>query len=97
MLVKFRSDVSEQAIADLWAGLAALPKTIEGMGAPHAGESVSPEQIERGYKHGFSIDFETMEALQIYLDHPKHQEFGARLLALTQGGLGGILVFDLPL
>ena len=97
VLLKFRTDVSEHAIEERWQGLRDLQGPIKGILDIHTGRSVSPEQIERGYMHGFSIDFESRDALLAYLGHPEHQKFGATLLELVEGGIDGVLVFDLPL
>ncbi|WP_112311792.1 Dabb family protein [Pseudogemmobacter bohemicus] len=95
VLIRFREDVSEPAIAALFAGLHPIRDQVAGIGAIHAGRSESPEQIERGYMHGFTVDFTGWEALAAYQSHPDHQALGARLVAAAQGGLDGILVFDL--
>ena len=97
VLLKFRADTSTWQIEDLWQGLHKLRSHIPEMGIVHAGKSCSPEQIERGYLHGFSIDFTSLADLQTYLDHPQHKAFGGRLLNSTAGGIDGVLVFDLPL
>ena len=61
-----------------------------------AGRSESPEKIERGYLHGFTLDFASWEALATYAEDPDHKAFGAQLVAHAEGGIDGILVFDLP-
>ena len=61
-----------------------------------AGRSESPEQIERGYMHGFVVDFDDWAALAAYQSHPDHKAVGARIVANAVGGLDGVLVFDLP-
>ena len=45
--------------------------------------------------HGFTIDFADWAALAIYAADPDHQAFGGQLVAHAQGGIDGILVFDL--
>lgn len=95
VLIKFKPKVSDAEIADIWANLYDLKHKISGLIDIKAGKSQSPEQIERGYMHGFTIDFDGWEALLAYQDHPEHRKFGARLLAHAMGGPDGILVFDL--
>ena len=96
VLIRFRPDVSEDAIAAIFADLAAIEGKVPGLTAIHAGRSESPEQIERGYLHGFTADFDGWEALAAYQAHPDHRRVGAALVAHAEGGLDGILVFDLP-
>ena len=97
VLIRFRPEVTEAEIAALWDELRAIDGKVPGLGAIHAGRSESPEQIERGYMHGFTVDFDGWEALAAYQVHPDHQALGAKLVAGAVGGLDGILVFDLPM
>lgn len=96
VLVKFKSDVSEARVADIWRELYEIEDKVSGLIDIKAGKSESPEQIERGYMHGFTVDFESWEALATYQEHLDHKKLGARLVAHTVGGIDGILVFDLP-
>ncbi|AZL60471.1 Dabb family protein [Tabrizicola piscis] len=96
VLMKARPDVSEAHIAAIFADLAAIRAKLPGILAIHSGRSESPEQIERGYMHGFTVDFTDWEALAAYQTHPDHKRAGAALVAASEGGLDGILVFDLP-
>lgn len=94
VLLKARPEVTEAHIATIFADLHAL--NLPGLLAIHSGRSESPEQIERGYMHGFTIDFADWNALAAYQAHPDHKRAGAALVAAAQGGIDGILVFDLP-
>ncbi|MCF1709264.1 Dabb family protein [Tabrizicola sp. J26] len=96
VLIRFRPDLSEGAIATLFMALPKLAARLPGVRGFAAGRSESPEQIERGYLHGFTIDFDDWQALATYQADPEHKAFGAALVAHAAGGLDGILVFDLP-
>jgi hypothetical protein len=96
VLIKFKPSVSETAIAAIFADLHAIKNILPGVLSITSGKSESPEQIERGFMHGFVADFASWEALQAYQDHPDHSRVGAALVAGAIGGLDGILVFDLP-
>ncbi len=96
VLIRFRPEVSETAIAAIFADLQAVRDVVPGVLAIHAGRSESPEQIERGYLHGFTVDFADWQASAAYQAHPDHRRVGAALVAGAVGGLDGILVFDLP-
>jgi hypothetical protein len=93
VLLKARPEVTEGHIAAIFADLHAL--RLPGILAIHSGRSESPEKIERGYLHGFTVDFADWEALAAYQAHPDHKRVGAALVAAAQGGIDGILVFDL--
>ena len=96
VLIKARKDVTEAHLATIFADLAAIQSKLSGITAIHTGRSESPEKIERGYLHGFTIDFTDWDALAAYQNHPDHKRAGAALVAASEGGLDGILVFDLP-
>ncbi|MCU0902395.1 MAG: Dabb family protein [Tabrizicola sp.] len=94
VLLKARPEVTEAHIQAIFADLHALQ--LPGILAIHSGRSESPEKIERGYLHGFTVDFADWDALATYQAHPDHKRVGAALVAAAQGGIDGILVFDLP-
>lgn len=95
VLMKARAGVTEAEIAAIFADLAAIRARLPGVIAIHSGRSESPEKIERGYLHGFTVDFTDWAALAAYQAHPDHVRVGAALVAATEGGLDGLLVFDL--
>lgn len=96
VLVRFNPELPEEEISDIWRELREIDGKVPGLSAIRAGRSESPEKIERGYMHGFTVDFTDWDALAAYQDHPDHKKLGARLVANAVGGLDGILVFDLP-
>lgn len=93
VLIRFRDDLGEEAIARLLAPLAPLSARL-GFTAVW-GRSESPEKIERGFLHGFTADFASWEALAAYQEDAEHKVFGAGLVEHAKDGLDGILVFDL--
>lgn len=95
VLTKFRTDVTEDTIAKIYAGLAKLADKLPAAGGFTGGRSQSPEQIERGYMHGFVIDFEDWEALETYQNDETHKALGTQLVENAIGGIDGILVLDL--
>ncbi|MCV0424788.1 MAG: Dabb family protein [Roseibium sp.] len=96
VLIKFQPGVSEEIIAGLFAELRVIEKQVPGIRDITSGRSESPEKIERGYMHGFVVDFEDWDALEAYQTHPDHKALGAKLVANAVGGLDGILVLDIP-
>jgi hypothetical protein len=95
VLIRFKPSLSEAEIAALFTELGQIRSQLPGFLAITAGRSESPEQMERGYMHGFVIDFADWDALQAYQDHPDHQAVGAKLVQAALGGKEGILCFDL--
>lgn len=95
VLTKFTPETPEAKIVEIYAGLSALADKLPGAQNFTGGRSESPEQIERGYMHGFVIDFDSWDALKSYADNPEHQALGGQLVAHAMGGIDGILVLDL--
>ncbi len=95
VLVRFEPNTTESEIIEIFAELEPLRTNISGMGPVASGKSSSPEHIERGYMHGFTIDFDTWDGLHAYQNNPSHQKIGAKIVAAAQGGIEGVLVFDL--
>lgn len=96
VLIRFRPDVSEAKIAELFAELHQIEGRLPGLLGITSGRSESPEKMERGYMHGFVADFADWDGLQAYQDHPDHQAVGAKLTEHADQGKAGILCFDLP-
>ena len=95
VLTKFRPDTSEETISQIYAGLGAVAEKLPGANNFVGGRSESPEQLERGYTHGFVIDFDDWDALRVYADDAEHKALGAQLVAQAIGGVDGILVLDI--
>ncbi len=96
VLIRFRDDVSETKIVELFAELHEIEDKLPGLLGITSGRSESPEEMERGYMHGFVADFKDWDSLQAYQDHPDHQALGAKLTGHSLGGKDGIICFDLP-
>ncbi len=96
VLIRFRRDVAEEAIAAIFADLNQIRQQLPGMLSMTSGRSESPEHIERGYMHGFVVDFADWPSLAAYQQHAEHRRIGEALVALAEAGIDGILVFDLP-
>lgn len=96
VLIQFKPSLSAAMIADIFSELHQIEGQIDGLLSIQSGQSESPEQMERGYLHGFIACFSDWDALARYQQHPDHQKLGARLVENAENGRDGILVFDLP-
>jgi hypothetical protein len=95
VLLRFRKDVSADTRAGLMRDLGAAVAAIEGCSGFAAFENVSVEApLIHGFENGFVVDFADEAARRRYLDDPGHQAVGARLVAETEGGTEGVVVFD---
>jgi hypothetical protein len=94
VLLKIRSDVTDTEIADVFAALKSLQHNIAGILAISTGKDNSPEGLQRGHTHGFTVDFDSPASRDAYLPHPAHQKVGARIVAICEGGTDGITFID---
>ena len=94
---KFRTGVSQDERAEIYAGLAALVGQIEGLLSADFGPNVSPEGLGQGFNDGFVMDFADAAARDRYLPHPAHKAAGSRLVAALEGGRDGLIVFDMKI
>ena len=97
VLIKFKSGIDQNVIDSLFDALADLGREIAGMRGFDGGVSVSPENLEQGFRHGFCIDFDDEAARDAYLVHPTHQALGAELVKAAEGEISGLMVFDLAM
>jgi len=95
VLTRFKPEIDEELITKIYSDLSDLTEKLPGANAFYGGRSESPEQIERGYMHGFVIDFDSWDALKSYSEHPEHKSLGRQLVNNAVGGTDGILVLDI--
>ncbi|MCO5731042.1 Dabb family protein [Rhizobium sp. SSA_523] len=79
----------------IYEDLARLQTVIPGIVSIKTGPNVSPEGLSGGFREGFVVTFEDATARDTYLAHPDHTSVGDRIVAACDGGLAGLLVFDL--
>jgi hypothetical protein len=91
VLIHFKPDADVPAI---FAALKALQQKIPGIISISAGRDCSPEGLQRGHSHGFTVDFVDAAARDAYLPHPEHQKVGAMIVAAAVGGIEGVTVVD---
>ncbi len=86
VLVRFKPDANT---AQIFAALKALQDKIDGIIAISTGADSSPEGLQRGHTHAFTVDFRDAKARDAYLPHPEHQKVGAMIVAAAEGGVDG--------
>ncbi len=94
-LFRFKSDTSEERIDELLAGFVALSQQIDGMQNTLVGANQSAEGLDRGFAHGLIVDFADETARDTYLVHPAHLAHAEILIDCLDGGLDGVVAFDL--
>jgi Stress responsive A/B Barrel Domain len=94
VLLKLRSSVDTKTVAEVFSTLKGLQAKIPGILSISTGHDNSPEGLQRGHTHGFTVDFVDAAARDAYLPHPAHQAVGAMIVGITEDGVDGICVVD---
>jgi hypothetical protein len=96
VFIRFRSDLTSASKNSIFNDIVALRDAVPGILAVHVGVNVSPETgMDKGFSSGFIVDFDGAAARDAYLVHPDHEKAGARIVEAAEGGVSGILVYDL--
>ncbi len=90
VLFKFKEEASKEAIDKVEAAFAELPSKIKEIKGFEWGLNNSPENLNKGFTHGFLLTFDSEEARDVYLPHPDHKAFGA----IVGPVLEDVMVFD---
>lgn len=95
VFIKFKSDISEADKQAIYGKLDGLRAVVPGILDTTFGPNISPEGMSHGFDDGFTMDFADIAARDVYLVDPNHKAVGSELVGLTEGGRGGLLVFDI--
>ena len=95
VFLRFKAAVTAPEKQSIFEAVVALKQVIPGILDVKFGPNVSPEGLHGGFVDGFAVTFESVEARDAYLIHPEHVTVGERIVSSTDGGLAGLLVFDL--
>lgn len=75
VLLKFKAEVSVEAIALQERKFAALKSQVPGITSLEWGLNVSPEGLSKGFSHCFNLAFPSVKERDAYLPHPDHVKF----------------------
>lgn len=96
VFIRYQTSTPQAVKAEINAEIAALQGRLPGLLAVHAGTNVSPETgMDKGFSEGFIVDFADAAARDLYLEDPEHRQTGAKIVTHAEGGLAGILVYDI--
>ena len=83
VLFSFKDGASADQVDAIVSDFESLEEAIPGVAGFEWGTNVSPEGLNDGFSHCFTLSFATVEDRDAYLVHPEHQRF--------VGTLGGCL------
>lgn len=95
VFLRLKASLPAEEKTAIFQSLDALKNLIPGILDIKHGPNVSPEGLSGGFRDGFVVTFESADARDAYLVHPDHVAVGDRLVAACDGGLAGLMVFDL--
>ena len=91
VIFQFKADAPADKVRGVVEAFKALPGKLPAIQAFEWGTNVSPEGLDQGFTHIFTLTFASKEALEKqYLHEPAHQEF----VAMLGGVLEKALVVD---
>ena len=88
VLLKFKEDASQAQIDEIFKLLAGL--AVAGLVSFSGGPYSSPEGLNKGFTHGFSMDFSTEAERDAYFPHPEHESVKNLILPLVDD----VIAFD---
>eukprot|EP00741_Cyanophora_paradoxa_P024357 tig00021795_g23519.t1 len=96
VLLRFAPEVTERQIHDLFVTLSCMSDELQQYIKKFSyGPYSSSEGLNRGFQHGFVMEFNTAKDRDAYLEHPRHKEIvETQLLPILDGGIDGALAFD---
>ena len=92
VVFRFTPEATDTAIAEVTRAFRELETRIPGIIGFEDGVNNSPEGLNDGFTHVFTVTFEDVAARDAYLPHPEHAAFGALLDSL--GIVDGVFVVD---
>lgn len=75
VLFAFKPEACADAVDAIVDGFGQLPASVPGIVAYEAGTNVSPENLNDGFTHCFTLSFASAPERDAYLVHPAHKAF----------------------
>jgi hypothetical protein len=90
VLLKFKAGIPSSKIDELFAQLADLKSLIPGIRKFIGGPYSSHEGLNKGFTHGFLMEFESAAARDVYLPHPEHERVKGAIIPC----IDDVIAFD---
>ena len=95
VFMKLKPSVSAADIDTLFGKFQAMVPAMDGLESFNGGAYSSPEGINRGHTHGFSMVFSSAAARDAYLPSQEHQDVAAGLGSMLDGSFEeAVVAFD---
>lgn len=90
VIFKFKPDVTAKQIDEINLAFHELKHKIAEIKDFERGTNNSPEGLDKGFTHAYTVTFATEEDRAAYLPHPEHKKF----VELIGGKIEDVMVFD---
>jgi hypothetical protein len=87
VLFAFKDSATAEQVDGIVTNFGRLPAAIPGIKSYEWGTNVSPEGLNAGFTHCFTLTFEKAEDRDAYLVHPAHHAFVGMLGACLERSL----------
>lgn len=95
VLFQFKSGITQEEINRVFYELGQLKSWIPAMKNYSYGANCSPEQLNKGFTHGFVMDFNDVKGRNDYVNHPEHNRVALEIiLPVLEHGFDSVVVLD---
>ena len=95
VFIRYAASTDTLARERIYLALHALKPRIPGLLDIVVAPNTSPEGLDKGFSEGFVVTFADAAARDAYLVDEEHRKVGGMIVAAAEGGVDGILVYDL--
>lgn len=95
VFIRYRAEIDAAGRERIYDAVRALKPRILGMQDVIVSKNVSPEGLDKGFSEGFIVTFADAAARDAYLVDEEHAKVGKMVVGAAEGGLDGLLVYDL--
>lgn len=95
LFIRFKTSVTSDQKQEIYHRVDELARLIDGALDVKYGPNCSFQGLHGGFHDGFIVTLESDEALEAFVTHPLHEEIDDQLLEHSDGGLSGLMVFDM--
>ena len=95
VLLEFAANLPTEQSDAILTELGQLAQVISPMKNYSFGKNNSPEGLNASFNYGFIMEFDSIDARNVYLEHPLHVKYKKKkILPNLNAGINSVLVFD---
>lgn len=95
VFLQFKSQLSDADIQLVFQALGTLVTKVPGILHYSYGKNCSHEHLDKGFLHGFVMQFANQQTRNAYIDHPEHRRVATEVIhPALERGLDSVVVLD---